>query len=220
MNNINKNFPSVPHRLGLYPIVDSSIWLMKLLDLGVKTLQIRIKERSEKVLNQEIETAVLLSHKYDARIFINDYWQLAIKYNAYGVHLGQEDMEHADMYAILKSGMRLGLSTHNESELLTALTWNPSYIALGHIFHTKTKRMLSRPQGLEQLMYLANKIKHIPTVAIGGITLDRLEAVLKCGVGGISVINAIIGNLDWRKNTIKFLQKIQSWEEKYINNKQ
>ncbi|PKH01631.1 thiamine phosphate synthase [Psychromonas sp. MB-3u-54] len=178
-------------KLGLYPVLDSVEWLEKVLKLGVKTLQLRIKDKQPEQVEQQIIDAIALGRKYNARLFINDYWQLAIKHQAYGVHLGQEDMDIADLPLIADAGLRLGLSTHGYYEILRARQLKPSYIALGHIFETQTKDMPSDPQGLTRLGQYAQLLSNIPTVAIGGINLERAPAVWKTGVGSIAVVSAI-----------------------------
>ncbi|VFP88910.1 thiamine phosphate synthase [Candidatus Erwinia haradaeae] len=210
--NFNNNFLSVPHRLGLYPVVDSLLWLRRMLESGVTTVQLRLKDKPQEQLSSDIKSAIFLGREYKARVFINDYWEFAIRYKAYGVHLGQEDMDKANFSAICRSGLRIGLSTHNETELLRALTWGPSYIALGHIFPTTTKKMSSHPQGLSKLKNMVSKLPHIPTVAIGGITLDRVDEVLACGVGGIAVVSAITCARDWRQATASLKLKIEGCE--------
>ncbi|WP_372880838.1 thiamine phosphate synthase [Psychromonas sp.] len=177
--------------LGLYPVLDSVEWLEKVLKLGVKTLQLRIKDKQPQQVEQQIIEAIALGKKYHARLFINDYWQLAVKHQAYGVHLGQEDMDIADLPMIADAGLRLGLSTHGYYEILRAQQLKPSYIALGHIFPTKTKDMPSDPQGLERLQKYAALLEGTPTVAIGGINLERAAAVWQTGVGSIAVVTAI-----------------------------
>lgn len=207
---MHAKFAPIPHRLGLYPVVDSLAWLVRMLDAGVKTVQLRIKDRSEAQVTADIEAAVLLGRRYGARVFINDYWRLAIHHGAYGVHLGQEDMDSAD--AIRATGLRLGLSTHDETELAPALAWQPSYIALGHIFPTATKVMLSCPQGLEMQRRLVAELPHIPTVAIGGIGHQQVEAVLACGGGSVAVVSAITRAPDWRQATTALQMMIAAWE--------
>jgi hydroxymethylpyrimidine kinase / phosphomethylpyrimidine kinase / thiamine-phosphate diphosphorylase len=178
-------------KLGLYPVVDSVEWVERVLKLGVKTLQLRIKDKQPEQVEQQIIDAIALGKEYDARLFINDYWQLAIKHNAYGVHLGQEDMDVADLPLIADAGLRLGLSTHGYYEMLRARQLKPSYIALGHIFPTQTKEMPSDPQGLTRLSKYANLMSDIATVAIGGINLERAPAVWQTGIGSIAVVTAI-----------------------------
>ena len=166
-------FPPVPFRLGLYPVVDSVQWIERLLDAGVRTLQLRIKDQRDEEVEADVVAAIALGRRYNARLFINDYWRLAIKHQAYGVHLGQEDLQATDLSAIRAAGLRLGVSTHDDMEIDVALASRPSYIALGHVFPTQTKQMPSAPQGLEQLARHVERLADYPTVAIGGISLAR-----------------------------------------------
>ncbi|MFU2315580.1 thiamine phosphate synthase [Rahnella sp. PCH160] len=201
-----KTFPSVPFHLGLYPVVDTVEWIARLLDAGVKTLQLRVKDLPDEDVEPAIIDAITLGRKYDARLFINDYWRLAVKHQAYGVHLGQEDLDTADLQAILDAGLRLGVSTHDDEELARAVAVNPSYIALGHIFPTQTKDMPSAPQGLSELARHIRQLNgSFPTVAIGGISIDRAPSVLDCGVGSIAVVSAITQAADWRAATAQLL---------------
>lgn len=202
---MSQPFPATPHRLGLYAVVDSLEWINRLLAMGVRTLQLRIKDRPAADVEPMIQQAIASGKACQARLFINDYWQLAIKHQAYGVHLGQEDLEVADLAAIRRAGLRLGISTHDDDEIDRALAVNPSYIALGHIFPTQTKAMPSSPQGLEQLKHHLTRLENIPTVAIGGISLERALAVLACGVGSIAVVSAITQASDWRSATQQLL---------------
>ena len=185
-------FPSCgTSELGLYPVLETIPWLEKVLKLGVKTVQLRIKDKSPDEVEQQIIRAIELGRKYQARLFINDYWQLAIKHGAYGVHLGQEDIQLADLAMIADAGLRLGISTHGYFELLCAKQLKPSYIALGHIFETQTKDMPSDPQGVARLQKYVDLLNGIPTVAIGGINLQRAAQVCATGVGSIAVVSAI-----------------------------
>ncbi len=200
------DFPPVPFRLGLYPVVDSVAWIERLLAVGVKTIQLRIKDKQDDEVEADIIAAVALGRRYDARLFINDYWRLAIKHQAYGVHLGQEDLESTELELIRAAGLRLGVSTHDDMEIDVALAARPSYIALGHVFPTQTKQMPSAPQGLEQLASHIERLADYPTVAIGGISLERAPAVLATGVGSIAVVSAITQADDWEAATAQLLQ--------------
>ena len=200
------DFPPVPFRLGLYPVVDSVAWIERLLAVGVKTIQLRIKDKQDDEVEADIIAAVALGRRYDARLFINDYWRLAIKHQAYGVHLGQEDLESTELELIRAAGLRLGVSTHDNMEIDVALAARPSYIALGHVFPTQTKQMPSAPQGLEQLGSHIERLADYPTVAIGGISLERAPAVLATGVGSIAVVSAITQANDWEAATAQLLQ--------------
>ncbi|CAM5222608.1 thiamine phosphate synthase [Alishewanella longhuensis] len=178
--------------MGLYPVVESVAWLKRLLPLGIKTIQLRIKAAADPAqLVAEITAAIALGKQYQAQVFINDHWQLALQLGAYGVHLGQEDLATADLHALQQAGIRLGISTHGYAELLRAKALQPSYIALGHIFPTKTKQMPSKPQGLARLAQYVQLAAPYPTVAIGGINAERLSAVAATGVNSIAVVTAI-----------------------------
>jgi len=207
------DFPPVPLRLGLYPVVDSVEWIERLLKAGVKTLQLRIKDKRDEEVESDVIAAIELGRRFDARLFINDYWQLAIKHQAYGVHLGQEDLETTDLSAIREAGLRLGVSTHDDMEIDVALAARPSYIALGHVFPTQTKQMPSAPQGLAQLARHIARLGDYPTVAIGGISLVRAPAVLETGVGSIAVVSAITQAADWQAATEQLLQLAGAGDE-------
>ena len=183
-------------KLGLYPVIDSIYWLKRLLPLGLQIIQLRVKNLSEHELEQVITQAVKLAKAYKTRLFINDYWKLAIKHGAYGVHIGQEDLQEADLDTIQRSGIRLGISTHGCYEFLLAQQLRPSYLAIGAIFPTKTKDMTGQIQGIDNLKQVLalrpeNKMLKIPVVAIGGISLARVQSVIDTGVDSIAVVTAI-----------------------------
>lgn len=168
-------------------------------------------------LEAQIQTAIALGKHFNAQLFINDHWQLAIKYHAFGVHLGQEDLAVTDLAAIQSAGLALGISSHSYFELLLAHQCSPSYIALGHIFPTTTKQMLSAPQGLAKLKrYVALLQDHYPLVAIGGIDLDNLVKVKATGVGNIAVVRAITKALD---PVAAFAALRQTWEQSSLSEK-
>lgn len=185
-------FARLTQPIGLYPVVDDLQWLIRLLPLGVQTIQLRLKNCSPDQLEQQIQSAVELCRDYQIQLFINDHWQLAIKYQAFGVHLGQQDLAEADLSAIASHGLRLGVSTHGYAELARVLPLQPSYIALGHIFPTNTKQMPSTPQGAKRLQDYVRLCAPIPTVAIGGINHSNIQAVVQTGVRGVAVVSAIL----------------------------
>ena len=187
-------FPSLAlegNKLGLYPVVDSLYWLKRLFPLGLEVIQLRLKNKSEQEVEQLIAEAVALSKHYKTRLFINDYWQLAIKHGAYGVHIGQEDLQDADLTTIQQAGLRLGISTHGCYEFLLAQQLQPSYLAVGAIFPTKTKNMTGQIQGLANLKQILQLATDIPVVAIGGINHQRAELVWQTGVDSVAVVTAI-----------------------------
>lgn len=178
-------------KLGLYPVVNAIDWLKRLLPLGLEIIQLRIKNESDEQLALIIQEAVALSQNYNTRLFINDYWQLAIKYGAYGVHIGQEDLVDTDLNAINQAGLRLGISTHGCYEFLLAQQLKPSYLAIGAIFPTKTKDMAGQIQGIDNLSQILRLATDIPVVAIGGINLARAADVWQTGVDSLAVVTAI-----------------------------
>ena len=98
-------------------------------------------------------------------------------------------------------------------EIDIALAARPSYIALGHVFPTQTKQMPSAPQGLEQLARHVSRLADYPTVAIGGISLQRVPAVLATGVGSIAVVSAITQAQDWKAATAQLLELAGAGDE-------
>jgi hydroxymethylpyrimidine kinase/phosphomethylpyrimidine kinase/thiamine-phosphate diphosphorylase len=178
-------------KLGLYPVIDSLYWLKRLLPLGLEIIQLRIKNKAEVELDAIIAEAVELARPYKTRLFINDYWQLAIKHGAYGVHIGQEDLQTTPIDKIHEAGIRLGISTHGCYEFLLAQQLKPSYLAIGAIYPTKTKNMTGQIQGVENLADILNLATDIPVVAIGGINYARAPEVLATGVDSIAVVTAI-----------------------------
>lgn len=204
--------PLSSNNIGLYPVVDSLVWLERLLPLGITTIQLRIKTAGacdSDALAAELAQAIALAKRYQAQLFINDHWQLALSLGAYGVHLGQEDLATADLMALQQAGIRLGISTHGYAELLQAKALRPSYIALGHIFATKTKQMLSQPQGLKRLQQYVPLAAPYPTVAIGGINAQRLAAVAASGVNGIAVVTAITEAAEPEQSTLELMQLLE-----------
>ncbi|MBO5566003.1 MAG: thiamine phosphate synthase [Succinivibrio sp.] len=199
-------FPACPEKLGLYPVVDSFAWVKRLVDLGVRTIQLRIKDKDRPNLEEEIFKSADYCREKHARLFIDDYYELAIKAHSYGVHLGMEDLLTADLKAIHASGLRLGVSTHGPFELIKAIQLNPSYIALGHIFETRSKVMESKPQGVFKLTLEQQLVKNrFPTVAIGGIKLANVKEVLSSGAGSVALITGITQAEDPDADTLKWL---------------
>lgn len=184
---INEN----SNKLGLYPVVDSLYWLKRLFPLGLEVIQLRLKNKTAQEIETLIVEAIALSKRYKTRLFINDYWQLAIKHSAYGVHIGQEDLQNADLAAIQQAGLRLGISTHGCYEFLLAQQLKPSYLAIGAIFPTKTKNMTGQIQGVENLKQILELATDIPVVAIGGINQQKAKQVWQTGVDSIAVVTAI-----------------------------
>lgn len=187
-------FPSCPKQLGLYIVAPDAQWIKRLLEMGAKTVQLRFKSNDPKQIESEVAKTIQISHDFgtSAHVFINDYWELAIKYKAYGVHLGQEDMDQANLELIRSAGLRLGLSTHGYAEMIRADQFAPSYIALGAIFPTTLKQMETAPQGLARLRQYVKLMQSYPLVGIGGVNETNIDQVLNAGVGSAALVRAVI----------------------------
>ena len=174
-----------------YPVVPDLSWIERLVPLGVKTIQLRLKEAEADEIERQIGKALEICREHGATLIVNDYWQQAIELDADFIHLGQEDLATADLAAIKKAGLKLGLSTHSHEELDIALAAGPDYVALGPIWETKLKKMKWQPQGLERLQEWVQK-SPVPVVAIGGITLERAPQTYATGAASIAVVTDII----------------------------
>jgi thiamine-phosphate pyrophosphorylase len=184
----------MPYPDRFYPVVDSVAWVRRLAQLGVGTIQLRAKELPHDSALALVREA--LAAAGSAKLVVNDYWQAAIEAKAKHVHLGQEDLADADVAAIRRAGLTLGLSTHDEAELDNALRHDPDYVALGPIYPTTLKVMRFAPQGLARIGEWKRRIGGIPLVAIGGITLERAEAVFAAGADSIAVVSDVTQNRD------------------------
>ncbi len=175
-----------------YPIVPDIGWLERIVPLGVKLVQLRIKDEARADVIDQTRRALAVTRAHDCQLIVNDYWDVAIETGADFIHLGQEDLETADLGALRQAGVRFGVSTHDEAELAKALKVNPDYVALGLIYPTKLKVMPWAPQGLERLKLWRSKIGALPLVAIGGLTPDRADGVADAGANSLAVITDFV----------------------------
>ena len=175
---------SYPDRF--YPVAGSVAWVRRLALLGAGTVQLRAKDLTPAQALALVREALAAAGA--ARLVVNDYWQAAIEAGARHVHLGQDDLEDADVGAIRRAGLTLGLSSHDEAELDMALGHEPDYVALGPIYPTTAKVVPFAPQGLARIGEWKKRLGKRPLVAIGGITLERAPAVYAAGATSIAVI--------------------------------
>lgn len=179
-----------------YPIFDSAKWLERMVPLGVRLVQLRIKDKDDAELRGEIRAAREICLAHDCQLIVNDYWKLAIEEGCDFIHLGQEDLDDADLDAIRKSGLKLGVSSHDEAELDRALALKPAYIALGPVYPTILKKMKWHEQGLPRLGQWKARIGAIPLVGIGGMNVERAPGVFDAGADIVSVVTDITLNPD------------------------
>jgi thiamine-phosphate pyrophosphorylase len=190
----------------VYPIVDSAAWIRRLLPVGVRLVQLRVKDRPPEEVRAEIRESKRLCAGAGAQLIVNDYWQLALEEGCDYVHLGQGDLDTADVPALRRAGVRIGISTHDEAELSRALGLGPAYVALGPIYPTLLKAMAFAPQGLGRIGEWKRRIGRIPLVAIGGITLERLPGVLAAGADSAAVVTDIVRSSDPEARTVAWLR--------------
>lgn len=179
-----------------YPIVPDNAWLKRLVPLGVKTIQLRLKNASPDEVQRQIRECTAVCKTNHCELIVNDYWREAIACGATFVHLGQEDLAGADVHAIKAAGLRLGISTHDEMELSVALAAKPDYIALGPIWETRLKAMKWAPQGLDRIRVWKSRIGSLPLCAIGGITPERAPSVVEAGADSVAVITDFFTHSD------------------------
>ena len=171
-----------------YPIVPDLAWLERLVPLGVKTIQLRLKDASPDVVLRQIAASMEVCARHRCQLIVNDYWREAVALGADYVHLGQEDLATADVAAIKAAGIGLGISTHSHEELAIALASQPDYVALGPIYETKLKAMKWSPQGLGRIADWKRRLGELPLVAIGGITPERADGVRAAGADSVAII--------------------------------
>ncbi|MCE8552851.1 thiamine phosphate synthase [Ruegeria pomeroyi] len=179
-----------------YPIFHHTDWLRRMLPLGVKLVQLRIKDQPDAMIRAEIATARDLCRAHGAVLVVNDYWQIAIDAGCEWLHLGQEDLDQADLPAIRKAGLRLGVSTHDDDELERVLGMDPDYVALGPVYPTILKQMKWHQQGLPRVTEWKARVGAIPLVGIGGMSVERAPGVLAAGADIVSVVTDITLNAD------------------------
>jgi len=177
-------------------VVPDSNWVLKLVPVGTKLIQLRIKDQQEAEIRRQVREAKAVCAQHGADLVVNDYWQVAIDEGCAWVHLGQEDLVDADVKALRRAGLRIGVSTHDHAELDKGLAVDPDYVALGPIWPTKLKQMPWAPQGTERLAEWKKIIGNRPLVAIGGLTLERALLCLKSGADIASVVGDIVNHAD------------------------
>ncbi|WP_282119761.1 thiamine phosphate synthase [Ruegeria atlantica] len=179
-----------------YPIFDHSDWLRRMLPLGVKLVQLRIKDQADAVVREQIAVSRDLCRAHGAVLVVNDHWQVAIDAGCDWIHLGQEDLDDADLKAIRRAGLKLGVSTHDDDELERVLAMSPDYVALGPVYPTILKKMKWKQQGLPRVTEWKARVGEVPLVGIGGMSVERVPGVLQAGADIVSVVTDITLNAD------------------------
>jgi len=186
----------MPYPDRFYPVVDSLAWVERLTKLGVGTIQLRAKNLNDGEALQIVTDALAITKGTATKLVVNDYWRAAIVAGAEHLHLGQEDLADADLAAIREAKLTLGLSTHDDEELATALAAKPDYVALGPIFATTLKSMRFAPQGIPKITEWKKRVGNIPLVAIGGIKFEQVAEIFAAGADSIAVVSDVTQNAD------------------------
>jgi thiamine-phosphate pyrophosphorylase len=188
-----------------YPIVPNAAWAKRIVPLGVRSMQLRVKDAGPDQVRAEIAETMAICGVHGCRLVVNDYWRDAIALGATDIHLGQEDLAEADLSLIREAGLKLGISTHTPEELDIALEAQPDYIALGPIYETKLKAMSYAPQGLERIGEWKARIS-CPLIAIGGLTVERAPAVFSAGADILSVVTDFLTHSDPERRVREWLR--------------
>ncbi|OUI88822.1 thiamine-phosphate pyrophosphorylase [Acetobacter sp. DmW_043] len=180
----------------IYPVVDTARWVDRLGGAGARFIQLRVKELEGAALREEIRQAHIFARTHGVCLVLNDYWQIALEEGIDYIHLGQEDLDTADLAAVRKAGIRFGLSTHSHEELDRALSFKPDYVALGPIWPTRLKKMAFGPQGVAKLTEWKKLIGDLPLVAIGGVAFEGLKPCLDAGADSVAAVSAFTQHAD------------------------
>jgi len=186
----------MPYPDPFYPVVDSINWVERLTKLGVGTIQLRAKDLDDSAALQIVTDALAVTKGTPTKLVVNDYWRAAVVAGAEHLHLGQEDLADADLAEIRKAKLTLGISTHDDAELATALAAKPDYVALGPIFFTTLKSMRFAPQGIPKITEWKKRVGNIPLVAIGGIKFEHAAEIFAAGADSIAVVSDVTQNAD------------------------
>jgi thiamine-phosphate pyrophosphorylase len=189
-----------------YPIFDHTDWLERMLPLGIKLVQLRIKDQPDDVVREQIAKGRDLCAEYGCVLVINDYWEAAIDLGVEWIHLGQEDLDDADLAGIRKAGLKLGVSTHDDDELERVLAMNPDYVALGPVYPTILKKMKWHQQGLPRVTEWKERVGNIPLVGIGGMSVERAPGVLEAGADIVSAVTDITLNADPESRVCQWIE--------------
>jgi len=188
-----------------YPIVDNADWISRLVPLGIKLVQLRAKDMDNAQIRAEVISARETCRSHNCQLIVNDYWQIAIDEGCDFIHLGQEDLDSADIKSIRAKNIRIGISTHDHAELDRALSLAPDYVALGPVYPTILKKMKWTEQGLDRVSEWKKLVGDIPLVGIGGLSVERAPGVLAAGADIVSVVTDITLNGDPEARTLQWI---------------
>jgi thiamine-phosphate pyrophosphorylase len=184
------------------------VWLRA----GVTLVQLRAKSLGTGAFLDLADAVRTATARSRARLIVNDRADIARMVGADGVHVGQDDLPAADVRRLLGAHAEVGVSTHNEDQVRSALAVLPSYLAIGPVFPTTGKGRPADPEvgldGVKRAADLAG-VAGCPLVAIGGITIGRAAGVLAAGAAAIAVISDLLEG-DLRARVEDYLRVTQA----------
>lgn len=169
-----------------------------LVDYGIKFVQLRIKNETDDQVRRIAEILIKKTENTETKLIINDYANIAYECGAHGVHLGQNDMPFTDARKLLGPNAIIGLSTHTPEQTSQACALGPDYIGVGPVYPTPTKKIPDPVIGIEGMKKMVS-ISLVPSVAIGGINLANLRAVLEAGAKNFCMVRQFTQSTDPQK---------------------
>jgi len=163
---------------------------------GARLLQIRAPDVGSGEYLAWCDEIISDATEVGARVIVNDRADIAAMAGAAGLHLGQSDLDPDAARRIVATGTLIGLSTHTRPQLHASTVVALDYLAVGPIYHTGTKDTGYLPVGMDLVTYGARLRPERPIVAIGGITLDRVETVISAGATSVAVISDLLDGND------------------------
>jgi len=190
--------------------------IQQALESGCKWIQLRVKNQPENVVRSLAFEAKNLCDKYDAKLIINDFPQIAKEVSAYGVHLGLMDMPVSEARQILGDKFVIGGTANTYEDVLLRVKEGADYVGLGPFRFTTTKEKLSPILGLDGYKEVFRKLKEanitIPIVAIGGIEVSDIDSLIEVGLHGVALSGTITFANDREKVVKEILEKIKGCE--------
>ncbi len=188
----------------IYPITDKALAGMdshlaivkELIRGGARMVQVRDKRTAPLELLLDLQRCAEFCARHGVVLIVDDRCDLALSAGADGVHLGQEDLPPEAARKLLGPGSTIGYSTHNLSQVRSAMMLPIQYLGFGPIYPTSTKQRPSPVVGIPAL-HRACRQTGLPVVAIGGIGIQQVSEVLEAGAASAAVISAVMcgGNI-------------------------
>jgi thiamine-phosphate pyrophosphorylase len=177
------------------------------LEAGCRLVQLRVKNQPESVVLELAKTAKTLCDRYNAKLIINDFPMVARSVNAWGVHVGLQDMAVSEVRAIVGSNMIVGGTANTFEHIEQRVLEGVDYIGLGPFRFTTTKEKLSPVLGLEGYQRIMDQMRaaafYTPIVAIGGIMPDDVPGLRDAGVFGVAISGALTNAVDKKEQVAK-----------------